>query len=80
MNDKGDIDQLEFLFWGKKERRRDTRPSEPGSYHPLLFHMIDTANVAKLIWENVVPKNMREHIASVIGSDDLEKKILESLS
>jgi len=51
------------LLWGKSDR------GEPSVYHPLLFHLIDSAMVADEIWTHVLGQCVKKRIAQQIGTD-----------
>lgn len=61
------IDRL-LLFWGK------TAKDEPQRYHPLLFHMLDVANVACLLWDDCLPPALRRRIAESLGVDEADAR------
>lgn len=48
-------------LWGK------TDPDDPTRRHPLLFHMMDVANVARLLWDECVPAPLRSGAACALG-------------
>jgi CRISPR-associated endonuclease/helicase Cas3 len=56
-------EQQMLRVWGKTAKER-------GARRPLLFHMLDTANVAWAMWENVLERDGREYYASAVGSAD----------
>jgi CRISPR-associated endonuclease/helicase Cas3 len=47
-------------LWGKTGK-------EPGTYHPLLFHMLDTAYVAHTIWCEVFNARLRQRMSRDLG-------------
>jgi len=56
------MNEREMLqVWGKTSE-------ETGARRPLLFHMLDTANVARAMWETALQRGGREHYADAIGS------------
>lgn len=52
--------------WGKYD------PSNPSVYHPLLYHMIDTANVATRVFDSVL-SDQAKHIFSKVSGLDKEQ-------
>lgn len=54
-------ESLLLRLWGKTDR------ANPERYHPLLFHMLDVANVAHLLWQECLSTATRERIASSVG-------------
>jgi len=60
-------------LWGKTI---DGRP-ESTEYHPLLFHMLDVANAARVLW-NLLTPTLRKRIADALGvsEDDAEKVVV----
>ena len=56
-------DQDIFQVWGKTEKKT-------GARRPLLFHMLDTANVAWSMWENTLQHDGRYYYSSALGSKD----------
>ncbi len=49
--------------WGKTDR-------DTGAKRPLLFHMLDTANVAQAIWDAALQRDGRELYSEAIGLED----------
>jgi CRISPR-associated endonuclease/helicase Cas3 len=51
--------KLETLLhlWAKTDRDR------PEAYHPLLFHMLDVAAVAQVLWDSVLPAPFQTRLA-----------------
>ncbi|MCL5959773.1 MAG: CRISPR-associated helicase Cas3', partial [Chloroflexi bacterium] len=55
---------LPFLqLWGKIDAQ--------GKVHPLVCHLIDVSQVALAIWENVLTKSARAHMARALGLSDM---------
>ena len=55
------MDESELLeIWGKTARDEDKK-------RPLLFHMVDTANVARALWETVLGREGREFYCARFG-------------
>ncbi len=51
-----------LVAWGKAR--------EDGSWHPLVFHGVDTAAVAAVLWRRLLGAAVRERVASGLGVDD----------
>jgi CRISPR-associated endonuclease/helicase Cas3 len=47
------------LLWAKADRT--------GQYHPLICHLIDVAQVAGALWDNVLTDSIRRHFCSLLG-------------
>jgi CRISPR-associated endonuclease/helicase Cas3 len=45
-----------LLFWAK------TLENNPETYHPVLYHMLDVANVSLLLWNEVIHPEIKQHI------------------
>lgn len=54
------------IFWAK------TSKDFPHGYHPLLCHLIDVTNVAREMWQSVLPQAARASLASKLGVSDEE--------
>src|SRR3989442_15358321 len=52
-----------FALWAKLPHREE----HPGSFHPLLCHMIDVAAVAKASWRDVLAATARRKTAVALG-------------
>ena len=53
-----------FLFWAKTTHDKEHWPH---AYHSLLCHMIDVAVVTLMMWEEVLPKAAKKHLAHALG-------------
>lgn len=53
-----------LLIWGKSDR------DDPSRYHPLLFHMLDVANVAHILWDRCLSPHLRHQISNEMNLDD----------
>jgi len=58
------------LMWGKTDKDQRDR------YHPLLFHLLDAANVACLLWSRVLGEPEKAAVAGDLG---LEGERLEAV-
>lgn len=56
------------IFWAKTSKDKDS----PHGYHPLLCHLIDVANVAREMWQSVLPEAARASLARELGVSDEE--------
>ena len=58
-------------IWGK------TAPDDPNRFHPLLFHLADVANVARLLWRERLGEGVRARMAGAMGlaPEDAERVI-----
>jgi CRISPR-associated endonuclease/helicase Cas3 len=54
-------DQL-TLFWAKRDR-------ETGACHPVLCHLLDVANVARLLWQEVFHDAIRRRLSAELRLD-----------
>src|SRR5436190_21855524 len=50
-------------LWAKLPHDKATPPS----YHPLLAHLIDVAQVAHAMWQEVLPPAARSRVTSALG-------------
>jgi CRISPR-associated endonuclease/helicase Cas3 len=56
-------------LWGKVHKRT-------GETHPLICHMIDVAQVARVMWREVLTPSFRAHIAGALGLETPEMERL----
>ena len=59
-----------LCLWGKAERK------DPSIFHPLLFHMIDTMNVAEVMWDRVLSNHTKLLISRSLNLTTLQTKRL----
>lgn len=57
------MEQLTIL-WAKTSR------SDPSKWHPLLFHLLDSGNVALALWRNYLPFSTRNRFARWLRLDE----------
>jgi CRISPR-associated endonuclease/helicase Cas3 len=57
------------LLWAKTPRDKSNRRSADGRYHPLLYHMLDVAAVAGLVWDQCLFPQLRKRLESSLGAD-----------
>jgi len=55
------------LLWAKSGK---TETGEGDRYHPLLFHMLDVAAVAGLVWDNCLSPALRRRLQGALGVMD----------
>gem|GEM_PF-5433087 len=60
--------KLEPPFWGKTSERQANENPSARRYHPLLFHMLDVAAVAGLVWDHWLAPSIRKRIECALGS------------
>lgn len=72
-NERKFTDDELLTLWGK------TKDGQPNSteYHPLLFHLLDVANAARILWKLLAP-GLRRRIADALGvsAADAEKIVV----
>ncbi|MBX3069084.1 MAG: CRISPR-associated helicase Cas3' [Thermomicrobiales bacterium] len=52
----------ELRVWAKKSREKDDK-----TFHPLICHLIDVAQVAAVMWDEVITERGQEWFASQLG-------------
>lgn len=52
---------LRGLIWAKTDK------DETQKFHPLLYHMLDVAAVARVVRRDVLPSRMRERVENAVG-------------
>ncbi|MDD3925471.1 MAG: CRISPR-associated helicase Cas3' [bacterium] len=53
-----------MLLWGKTDKNNQDR------YHPLLFHMLDVANVTSVLWDTCLSASIRNRFSGTLNLDD----------
>ena len=67
------MDERDLLrLWGKTDRKN------PTNYHPLLFHLLDVAHCAAVLW-NLLPPTLRRRLADAIDLDENTAGVFYSL-
>jgi CRISPR-associated endonuclease/helicase Cas3 len=61
-------------FWAKTNREKTNREKTKRStaicrYHPLLYHMLDVAAVAGLVWDHCLIPQLRKRLECSLGTD-----------
>ncbi|MBN2054919.1 CRISPR-associated helicase Cas3' [bacterium] len=56
-----------LTLWGKTNDYRRISDRKEARYHPLLFHMLDVAAVAGLVWDHCLSSPLIERIARSLG-------------
>jgi CRISPR-associated endonuclease/helicase Cas3 len=64
--------KLETLLhlWAKTDRDR------PEAYHPLLFHMLDVAAVAGLVWDHCLTPLLQKRLEGALGDGDARARAM----
>lgn len=57
-----------WALWAKSPRGQKGMPAD--AYHPLMYHLIDVAMVARALWANTVPPSVRARVATELGLPD----------
>lgn len=65
------IENSYLYLWGKKEK-----DEKGGKWHSLMWHLIDTGNVARLIWENHLSNSFKQHLCRIFSLSETETKQL----
>jgi len=65
----GELVPLYQQLWGKAHKNTE-------EIHPLVCHMIDVAQVARVMWRQVLTSSFRTHIAEAIGLEEPEAERL----
>ena len=58
------------LLWAKKQ--------QDSAYHPLICHLIDVAQVAQVLWDEVLTDSIREHYCTLLGLSREESRAVLS--
>ena len=56
-------------LWAKTERNRANHRLHACRYHPLLYHMLDVAAVAVLVWDHCFGPHLRKRIECSLNTD-----------
>ncbi len=56
-------------LWAKTPKTESDSKRKNGRYHPLLYHMLDVAAVAKLVWNHWFSRNLRERLEGILGEN-----------
>jgi len=60
-NNAGKINHHSHLdMWGKFT-------ADPFTYHPLLYHLIDTASVGRVLWQDGLYKGIKSHFSKLLN-------------
>ena len=57
------------FLWAKTERDRTKGRGATCHYQPLLYHMLDVAAVAGLVWDHWFTPQMRRRLDNSLGPD-----------
>jgi CRISPR-associated endonuclease/helicase Cas3 len=63
MQQEIDLNGLIHCLWAKADKKDNT-------YHPLLWHMIDTSCVADYFWRNILGPSARKRISAGLNLDE----------
>jgi CRISPR-associated endonuclease/helicase Cas3 len=56
-------------LWAKTSEKRTNQSRAHCHYHPLLYHMLDVAAVAGLVWDHCLGPAFRKRLECSLGSD-----------
>lgn len=56
-------------FWAKTARDGTARNQVDSRYHPLMFHMLDVAAVAQLVWDHCLTPQLRNRLECSLRTD-----------
>jgi CRISPR-associated endonuclease/helicase Cas3 len=57
------------MLWAKTNREKQTQERKDCHYQPLLYHMLDVAAVAGLVWDKCLGLQLRNRLESCLGAD-----------
>jgi CRISPR-associated endonuclease/helicase Cas3 len=63
-------------LWGKTPRDTSNQRCANGRYHPLLYHMLDVAAVAGLVWDQCLIARLRKRLECSLGTDARTQVVL----
>jgi len=63
------VENLYLYLWGKKDNRGE-------KWHALLWHLIDSGNVAQLIWTNHLSNSFKQQICDIFSLNEPDTKNL----
>lgn len=55
-------------FWAKTSQAWEEQRRAPRRYHPLLYHMLDVAAVAGLLWDDCLGTGLRKTLEASLGT------------
>lgn len=67
-NNRG-LQPLQPLLWAKTNRDRRNQRRAHCRYQPLLYHMLDVAAVARLVWDHCLIPQLRTRLECSVGID-----------
>lgn len=56
-------------LWAKTKRKKTSKRGGHLRYQPLLYHMLDVAAVAGLVWDHCLASQLRKRIECSLGTD-----------
>lgn len=69
MVNSGGEDSAWLHLWTKTSQDQTNQSSQHSRYHPLLYHMLDVAAVASLVWDCCLGQQFRGRLKGALGSD-----------
>jgi len=60
-------------LWGKTDK------TNPGNYHPLLFHLLDVGHVIQRLWWDALSSRSRGCLATALGLNQVATERLVTL-
>jgi CRISPR-associated endonuclease/helicase Cas3 len=57
------------MLWAKTPRHTSNQRAADGCYHPLLYHMLDVAAVAGIVWDQCLIAQLRKRLECSLGTD-----------
>jgi CRISPR-associated endonuclease/helicase Cas3 len=65
-----DMDEERLLrIWAKTDKQDET------AYHPLLFHLLDVAAVARSLWDLWLPAELKLRVGAALGLDEEQARV-----
>lgn len=65
-----------LLLWGKTCREKDDPQHYRLRYHPLFFHLLDVGHAELALWDKVLPKKIKERLATALGCSVEDARIV----
>lgn len=64
------LDDSVLKLWAKSSTSGENR------WHPLLYHMLDVAAVAGLVWDHCLTGRLRSRLESILGAGDARSRVV----
>lgn len=58
------VSDAQWMLWAKADR------TDPSLYHPALCHLLDTAAVARTLWDECLSHGVRNRVTDLLGLPD----------